>query len=80
MNLAEKHTPDAVDVASGLNIAAFNVGIALGSWGGGLIVAKHGLMNTPWVGALIVIIALLLTQFSGLLDKREATCQGAEVN
>lgn len=80
VNLAEKHTPDAVDVASGLNIAAFNVGIALGSWGGGLIVAKHGLMNTPWVGALIVIIALLLTQFSGLLDKREATCQGAEVN
>ncbi|PAU36771.1 MFS sugar transporter [Vibrio coralliilyticus] len=80
VNLAEKHTPDAVDVASGLNIAAFNVGIALGSWGGGLIVAKHGLMNTPWVGALIVIIALLLTQFSGLLDKRETTCQGAEVN
>ncbi|AXN33709.1 MFS transporter [Vibrio coralliilyticus] len=80
VNLAEKHTPDAVDVASGLNIAAFNVGIALGSWGGGLIVAQHGLMNTPWVGALIVIIALLLTQFSGLLDKREATCQGVEVN
>ncbi|NOI74093.1 MFS transporter [Vibrio coralliilyticus] len=80
VNLAEKHTPDAVDVASGLNIAAFNVGIALGSWGGGLIVAQHGLMNTPWVGALIVIIALLLTQFSGLLDTREATCQGAEVN
>ncbi|MEI8641701.1 hypothetical protein P4S68_13700 [Pseudoalteromonas sp. Hal099] len=28
---AQKHTPNAVDVASGLNIAAFNIGIALGS-------------------------------------------------
>ncbi|KPL98572.1 MFS transporter [Vibrio splendidus] len=70
--LAEKYTPDAVDVASGLNIAAFNVGIALGSWGGGLIVAKSGLMNTPWVGAVIVLIALVLTRFSGALDKKQA--------
>ncbi|MDF5377652.1 MFS transporter, partial [Vibrio parahaemolyticus] len=43
VKLAEKYSPDAVDVASGLNIAAFNVGIALGSWGGGLIVANAGL-------------------------------------
>ena len=43
VKLAEKYTPDAVDVASGLNIAAFNVGIALGSWGGGIIVAESGL-------------------------------------
>lgn len=70
VKLAEKYTPDAVDVASGLSIAAFNVGIALGSWGGGLIVAKSGLMNTPWVGAVIVLIALVLTRFSGALDNR----------
>ncbi|WP_394129312.1 MFS transporter [Shewanella maritima] len=70
VKLAEKYTPDAVDVASGLNIAAFNVGIALGSWGGGMIVAQAGLMHTPWVGALIVLLALLLTRLSGRLDKR----------
>ncbi len=70
VKLAEKYTPDAVDVASGLNIAAFNVGIALGSWGGGIIVAKSGLMNTPWIGAVIVLIALGLTRFSGALDKK----------
>ncbi len=35
---AELHTPKAVDVASGLNIAAFNVGIALGSVVGGFVV------------------------------------------
>ncbi|MGI9886290.1 MFS transporter [Vibrio chagasii] len=73
VKLAEKYTPDAVDVASGLNIAAFNVGIALGSWGGGIIVAESGLMNTPWIGAVIVLVALALTRFSGLLDKRTST-------
>lgn len=72
VNLAEKHTPDVVDVASGLNIAAFNVGIALGAWGGGLIVAEAGLMNTPWIGAIVVLFALVLTRFSGALDKRAA--------
>ncbi|MEP1384380.1 MAG: MFS transporter [Paraglaciecola sp.] len=68
VKLAEQHTPDAVDVASGLNIAAFNVGIALGAWGGGLIVEQSGLMNTPWVGAVVVLIALALTRVSGALD------------
>ncbi|TKB56865.1 MFS transporter [Ferrimonas aestuarii] len=70
VNLAEKYTPDAVDVASGLNIAAFNVGIALGSWGGGLIVAQGELMDTPFVGALIVVVALLLTRLSGAMESR----------
>ncbi|WP_234497695.1 MFS transporter [Vibrio maritimus] len=72
VKLAEKYAPDGVDVASGLNIAAFNVGIALGSWGGGHIVAEAGLMHTPWVGAAIVIVALLLTRLSGALDKKQS--------
>ncbi|MPW37209.1 MFS transporter [Vibrio sp. B1Z05] len=72
VKLAEKYTPDAVDVASGLNIAAFNVGIALGAWGGGLIVDQSGLMNTPWIGALVVLVALALTRFSGRLDQQAA--------
>jgi DHA1 family inner membrane transport protein len=70
VKLAEKHTPNAVDVASGLNIAAFNVGIALGAWGGGLIVEQAGLMNTPWIGAIVVLLALVLTRLSGALDKK----------
>lgn len=73
VKLAEQHTPDAVDVASGLNIAAFNVGIALGAWGGGQIVEQAGLMNTPWVGAVVVLIALTLTRVSGALDNKEMT-------
>lgn len=72
VKLAEEYTPDAVDVASGLNIAAFNVGIAFGAWGGGSIVAEYGLMNTPWVGAIVVLVALILTRYSGMLDRKRA--------
>ncbi|MCC6071819.1 MFS transporter [Massilia sp. GCM10020059] len=68
---AERDAPHAVDVASGLNIAAFNVGIALGAWGGGLIVTHLGLMATPWIGALVVIGALGLTTLAGWLDRRD---------
>ena len=68
---AGRDAPQAVDVASGLNIAAFNVGIALGAWGGGLIVAHLGLMATPWIGALAVVGALLLTTLAGWLDRRD---------
>ncbi len=68
---AGRDAPQAVDVASGLNIAAFNVGIALGAWGGGLIVAHLGLMATPWIGALIVVGALALTTLARYLDQRD---------
>ncbi|NML59677.1 MFS transporter [Massilia sp. RP-1-19] len=68
---AERDAPHAVDVASGLNIAAFNVGIAIGAWGGGLIVTHLGLMATPWIGALVVVGALGLTTLAGWLDRRD---------
>jgi predicted MFS family arabinose efflux permease len=77
---AERDAPQAVDVASGLNIAAFNVGIALGAWGGGLIVAHLGLMATPWIGALVVVGALLLTTLAGWLDRREGVPAKAAVH
>ena len=67
---AAQYTPNAVDVASGLNIAAFNIGIALGSVIGGQTVASLGLAQTPWIGALIVVVALLLVSLSGRLDKK----------
>lgn len=66
---AEEYTPSAVDVASGLNIAAFNIGIALGSIIGGQTVEHYGLAQTPWIGAVIVLVALLLIGLSGRLDK-----------
>ncbi|MEH6710754.1 MAG: MFS transporter [Paraglaciecola polaris] len=71
VQLAEKYSPNAVDVAAGLNIAAFNVGIALGSIIGGSVVENMELTDTPWIGGLIVVLALILTTFSGALDKKQ---------
>ena len=71
VQLAEKYSPHAVDVASGLNIAAFNIGIAFGAYLGGHIVEDMTLMDTPWIGAVVVVFALVLTRLSGFLDNRE---------
>ncbi len=73
---AKIYTPKAVDVASGLNIAAFNLGIAFGAWAGGVVVSQFGLMYTPWIGALIVLLAFALTHHSGKLDQKR-TAQAA---
>ena len=73
VQLAQRFTPNAVDVASGLNIAAFNIGIAIGSVTGGAIVEQLTLQDTTWIGALITFSALLLTRFSGHLDRRAAS-------
>ncbi|WP_114700346.1 MFS transporter [Psychrobacter proteolyticus] len=67
---AERYTPNAVDVASGLNIAAFNIGIALGSIIGGSVVENMSLQDTAWIGAVISLMALAVTRYSGLRDKR----------
>ncbi|MET1076405.1 MAG: MFS transporter [Pseudomonas sp.] len=69
---AERVAPQAVDVASGLNIAAFNLGIAAGAWGGGQIVEHLGLIHTTWIGALVVLLAWALTAWSGRLDRQQA--------
>lgn len=68
--LAERFVPTAVDVASAINIAAFNAGIALGSYLGGVITNSIGLIHTSWIGALMVLMAAILTGWSRILEKR----------
>jgi predicted MFS family arabinose efflux permease len=71
VQLARGLRPNAVDVASALNIAAFNLGIAMGAWVGGLVVeSRFGLGATPFVAAALVTVALGLTIRSGTLDRR----------
>lgn len=69
--LAERFVPSAVDVASAINIAAFNAGIALGSFLGGVITDSIGLIHTAWIGALMVAGAVILTGWSRLLEKQD---------
>ncbi|SFK61356.1 Predicted arabinose efflux permease, MFS family [Halobacillus dabanensis] len=70
--LAERFVPSAVDVASAINIAAFNAGIAIGSYFGGLITDSIGLIHTSWIGSLMVLGAAILTGFSRALEKRSS--------
>ncbi|KKK40036.1 MFS sugar transporter [Mesobacillus campisalis] len=69
--LAERFVPSAVDVASAINIAAFNAGIAIGSSLGGIITDSIGLIHTSWIGALMVLAAAVLTGFSRALERKD---------
>ncbi|MDR6121061.1 putative MFS family arabinose efflux permease [Bacillus sp. SLBN-46] len=69
--LAERFVPSAVDVASAINIAAFNAGIAIGSYLGGVITDSIGLIHTTWIGALMVLGAVILTGWSRALERKD---------
>lgn len=74
---ARRFAPEAVDVASGFNIAAFNLGIAGGAWAGGQVIAHLGLGHTPWVAAVVTFAGYGLTVLSGRLDRRLPEAQAA---
>ena len=62
VQLAEKHLPGTEDVSSSLNIAAFNIGIAIGSYAGGLIVASAwGVQYVALGGSAFVLVAFVLS-------------------
>ncbi|AOH56210.1 MFS sugar transporter [Peribacillus muralis] len=69
--LAERFVPSAVDVASAINIAAFNAGIALGAYLGGVITDSIGLIHTAWIGGVMVFAAVILTGWSRSLERRD---------
>ncbi|MEO4005215.1 MFS transporter [Flavobacterium sp. CAU 1735] len=70
VQMAEKYLPGTEDVASALNIAAFNVGIAIGAFIGGHVVESSlGIQSTPWVGAVLVAIGFLVTLISYKREK-----------
>lgn len=71
VRLAERHVPAAINVASAMNIAAFNLGIAIGAFVGGLIVDSIGLIHTPWIGGVMVFGAILLTRWSISIEKKD---------
>lgn len=53
---------EAQTLASGANIAAFNLGNAIGAWLGGLTIAAGlGYTSPLWVGAAMAAAALLVT-------------------
>jgi DHA1 family inner membrane transport protein len=74
VQLAERYLPGTEDVASAFNIAAFNVGIAIGAYAGGLVVESTlGLESTPWVGALFVVLAIGATLLSSKISSKKSS-------
>jgi predicted MFS family arabinose efflux permease len=63
----------AADVASSVAVSAFNAGNALGALAGGLVVANLGLAIGPLAGAVFVLLGLLATATSTVLERRSHT-------
>lgn len=63
VEVANEVAPKATDSAAGLNIAAFNLGIAGASTIGGIVVSTIGVGHTPWVAASILSIAFLMSAY-----------------
>ena len=76
--LAERFAPKAVDVASSVNIAAFNAGIALGAYLGGIVTEHLGLVHTAWIGSIMVAAAVLLTWWSRSLERKDMASAAQE--
>lgn len=70
--LASREAPSAVGTASGLNIAAFNLGISGASFIGSLIVLQPGVQATPWAALVAALIALGLAWISPALRPQSA--------
>ena len=66
---AERTAPDAIDIAAGFNISAFNLGVAGGAWIGAETVTRIGLAATPWIAAAFTLIALAVTGWSARRDR-----------
>ncbi|GAA1212467.1 hypothetical protein LY12_003127 [Prauserella alba] len=63
--------PDAPTLAVSGNVSAFNVGITLGPWIGGVVLAAgHAYPAVPAVGAAIAGLALLLWAWDLALQPR----------
>ena len=60
-------------MASGANIAAFNVGNALGAWLGGLTIAAGlGFTSPIWMGAVVTAAGLVVLRIATAMDRPSA--------
>ncbi|MDW3711808.1 MULTISPECIES: MFS transporter [unclassified Pseudomonas] len=67
----EKAEGAGQSVAASFNIAAFNLGNALGAWLGGSVIDQGpGLIALPWAAASLPILALAVALFALRLEKR----------
>lgn len=70
LTLAKTYRPEAMDIASSLNISAFSFGIVLGSFVGGQAINIWGLRSTAIVAAILLAITLGLMLIENVLEKQ----------
>jgi DHA1 family inner membrane transport protein len=71
IRVLEKAAGAGQNLASSLNIAAFNLGNAIGAWVGGVVIERGpGLAALGWVAALITLAGLAVAVGSVLLERR----------
>ncbi|MBP7335460.1 MFS transporter [Niveispirillum sp.] len=76
MRVLEKAEGAGQGLASSLNIAAFNLGNALGAWVGGLTIDQGpGLGAVTWVAALVTLAGLAVALLSRVLDRGTAAAR-----
>ncbi len=60
----------AQNLASSLNIGAFNLGNALGAWLGGVVIERGpGLGAVPWIAALVTVSGIAVALWSARLER-----------
>ncbi len=60
MSWMMKAVPHAVEIATALYVGVFNIGIAMGAWGGGRLLDGVGLHANLWVAAGLAMVATLV--------------------
>ncbi|BEP61760.1 MFS transporter [Variovorax sp. V213] len=79
LRVLEKASGAGQNLASSLNIAAFNLGNALGAWAGGVVIDHGpGLRALGWVAALLTLAGLAIALWSRSLDRREGSATPAD--
>jgi DHA1 family inner membrane transport protein len=73
MRVLDKAAGAGQNLASSLNIAAFNLGNALGAWVGGVVIGREpGLAALGWAAALLTVAGVALALVSRGLERRSA--------
>ena len=81
LRVLDKASGAGQNLASSLNIAAFNLGNALGAWVGGVTIERGpGLEALGWMAALLTLVGLAIALWSRALDRRAPLPGGAAAN
>ncbi|HSB97573.1 MAG TPA: MFS transporter [Spongiibacteraceae bacterium] len=73
LRVLSQATGGGESLASSLNIAAFNLGNAMGAWLGGTVITRgNGLLELPLAAAVVTVLGLGVAIYAVMLEKRRS--------